>query len=162
MATAVERVIPVNREDPVRMVDVTDKVQSYREAEARGRIVLQADTVTAMREGRTKKGDVLTVAEIAGLQAAKRTAELIPLCHQIPLTSVQLAFEFGDKYVEARCTVRARYTTGVEMEALTGVTVALLSIWDMVKYLEKDENGQYPTARLEDIRVVRKEKVRVE
>jgi len=145
--------------DPVRMVDVTEKQEVLRVAEAKGCIVLQSSTVQAIRTGQTKKGDVLTIAEIAGIQAAKRTAEIIPLCHQIPLTSVQLAFEFGEDHVEATCTVRARYATGVEMEALLGVTVALLNIWDMVKYLEKDERGQYPNARLEDIRVIRKEKI---
>ena len=148
----------MSEKDPVSMVDVSSKEVVGRTAEAVGTIVLQPSTVEAVREQRTKKGDVLTVSEIAGIQAAKRTAELIPLCHQIPLSSIQISFIFGEDRITTRCTVRAQYTTGVEMEALVGVTTALLSIWDMVKYLEKDDDGQYPIARLEDIRVTRKEK----
>lgn len=148
----------MSEHDPITMVDVAGKKTTARTAEAIGEIVLLPTTINAI-EGRTiKKGDVFAVAEIAGIQAAKRTAEIIPLCHQIPLSSVQLSFETMTDRVRARCEARALYTTGVEMEALVGVTTALLSIWDMVKYLEKDEEGQYPNARLENIRVIRKEK----
>ncbi|MHA1740532.1 MAG: cyclic pyranopterin monophosphate synthase MoaC [Candidatus Thorarchaeota archaeon] len=148
----------MNESDPVRMVDISEKTVSFRTAVAEGEIVLQPSTVEAIRTQSTKKGDVLTVSEIAGIQAAKKTDEIIPLCHQIPLTSVNISFAFTEDRIHGTCTVKTTYSTGVEMEALVGVTTALLSIWDMVKYLEKDEGGQYPVARLENIRVVLKEK----
>ncbi len=120
--------------------------------------MLKKETIEAIREGKVKKGDPLAVAEIACIQAVKRTPDLIPMCHQIPLSSVDAAFTLGDDYVEVRCRVSATYKTGVEMEALTGVSVALLNIWDMVKYMEKDEAGQYPTTVITDIRVIEKRK----
>ena len=146
------------RTDPIRMIDVSDKDVVHREAEAVGRIKLKKETIVAIREGKIKKGDPLTVAEIASIQAVKRTPDLIPLCHPIPITSVSTDYEIGEDEIEARCRVVADYKTGVEMEALTGVTVALLNIWDMVKYLEKDEDGQYPTAVITGIRVTEKRK----
>lgn len=146
-------------EDPVRMVDTSEKPVSYRVAKAVGDIVLQAETISAVKHKETKKGDVLTISEIAGISAAKKTANLIPLCHQIPLSSIQISYKFKEDRIRAFCDVKASYTTGVEMEALVGVTTSLLNIWDMVKYLEKDSDGQYPDARLEGIRVVEKRKV---
>ena len=101
---------------------------------------------------------VVDVAEVASIQAVKKTPDLIPLCHPIPITSVSTEYEVGEEEIEARCRVVADYKTGVEMEALTGVTIALLNIWDMVKYLEKDEAGQYPETCINDIRVVLKQK----
>ena len=151
----------VNRamsEDPIKMVDVSSKPVSFRKAESVGDVVLDSSTIEKIRAGTIKKGNVLVVSEIAGIQAAKKTAEIIPLCHQIPLSSVQIAFDFLEDRIRATCEVTANYTTGVEMEALVGVTTTLLSIWDMVKYLEKDSEGQYPVARLEGIRVTRKVK----
>ena len=145
-------------EDPIKMVDVGSKPVSYRKAEAIGEIILDASTVDQIRAGTTKKGNVLVVSEIAGIQAAKKTADIIPLCHQIPLSSVRIVFDFLENKIHAKCEVTTNYTTGVEMEALVGVTTALLSIWDMVKYLEKDSEGQYPVARLEGIRVTKKVK----
>jgi len=144
--------------DPIRMIDVSDKEVVHREAEAVGRIKLKKSTVNAIKEGKIKKGDPLTVAEVASIQAVKKTPDLIPLCHPIPITSVSTEYEIGEDVIEARCRVVADYKTGVEMEALTGVTVALLNIWDMVKYLEKDEAGQYPTAVITGIRVTEKRK----
>lgn len=146
------------KKEPVRMVDISSKPTSVRIAEAVGEIVLQPATVEMVRLGTTKKGDVLSVSETAGIIAAKKTGELIPLCHQIPLSSVGIIFEFRPDRIQAVCRVTATYATGVEMEALIGVTTALLSIWDMVKYLEKDSEGQYPIARLEGIRVTLKQK----
>ncbi len=146
------------KKEPVRMVDISGKPASVRIAEAVGEIVLQPTTVKAIRLGTTKKGDVISVSETAGIMAAKKTDELIPLCHQIPLSSVGIVFEFRPDRIIAVCRVTATYATGVEMEALIGVTTALLSIWDMVKYLEKDSEGQYPTARLEGICVTFKHK----
>jgi cyclic pyranopterin phosphate synthase len=145
-------------EDTVHMVDISNKPVVKRVAEAVGELVLRSSTIDAIKSKSTKKGDVLAISEIAGIQAAKRTWDLIPLCHQIPLTSVNISFEIGTDRVQARCNVNASYSTGVEMEALVGVSVALLSVWDMVKYLEKDENGQYPIASIEEIRVTKKTK----
>ena len=144
--------------NPLDMVDVSEKRVVHRTAEAAGRILLRRETLEAIRRGAIKKGDPLPVAEVAGILAAKRVSELIPLCHPIPLTKVDVSFRIGEDHVEARCRVVADYKTGVEMEALTGVTVALLTLWDMVKYLEKDEEGQYPTTRITEVRVVEKRK----
>ncbi|MFW9788909.1 MAG: cyclic pyranopterin monophosphate synthase MoaC [Candidatus Thorarchaeota archaeon] len=148
----------VDREQSIKMVDVSGKKMVKRYAEAVGDIILQSETSKKIRAGTTKKGNVLAVAETAGILAAKKTSEIIPLCHQIPLTSVEVKFEFNDTGIHAICGVSAIYVTGVEMEALVGVTTALLSIWDMVKYLEKDSEGQYPHARLGNIRVTTKRK----
>ena len=140
------------------MVDIADKESVPRTAEAVGRIALKKETIKAIRTGTVKKGDPLAVAEIACIQAVKRTPGLIPMCHQIPLSSIDASFTLGEDYIEVRCRVSAIYKTGVEMEALTGVSVALLNIWDMVKYMEKDEAGQYPSTKITDIRIVEKRK----
>ena len=108
--------------------------------------------------GVRKKGDPLVVAEIAAMNAAKQTHLLIPHCHQIALDTVNVMFDVSKDSVLARCRVRAQARTGVEMEALVGVAVALNTLWDMVKYLEKNDAGQYPITRITDIRVIRKEK----
>jgi len=148
----------VSRVDPLRMVDISGKEVVHRTAEAVGRIRLRKETIDAVRAGRVEKGDPLAAAEIACVLAAKRTPDLIPLCHPVPVTSVDAEFTLGDVSIEARCRVSADYRTGVEMEALTGVTAALLTIWDMVKYMEKDEAGQYPTTAITDVRVTEKRK----
>ncbi len=140
------------------MVDVSEKPVVKRQAEAAGKILLSPDTIQKTREGRIKKGDVLLVAEVAAMNAAKQTHLLIPHCHQIALDMVNVSFEVSKESIEARCLVRTHARTGVEMEALIGVSMALNTIWDMVKYLEKDETGQYPSTRIADIRVVSKEK----
>jgi cyclic pyranopterin phosphate synthase len=140
------------------MVDITSKDVVPRTAEAVGRIILKKDTIDAIKSGKVKKGDPLAVAEIACILAVKKTPELIPMCHNIPIGSVDADFTLGDDWVEARCRVTAIYKTGVEMEALTGVSVSLLTIWDMVKYLEKNEEGQYPSAKITDIIVREKRK----
>ena len=144
----------------MRMVDVSGKEVVHRVATATGRILLRRETVDAVREGRIRKGDPLTVAEVASIQAVKKTPDLIPLCHNVPIGSVDTSFTLGEAHIEARCMVTAIYRTGVEMEALTGVAVALLNIWDMVKYLEKDADGQYPDASITDVKVTEKRKVR--
>ena len=146
------------RFDPHHMVDISDKEVVHREAEAVGKIWLNKETIETIMEGGVNKGDPLSAAEIACIQAVKKTPELLPFCHPIPVTSVNAEFKLGEDYVEARCRVAADYKTGVEMEALTGVTAALLNIWDMVKYLEKDEVGQYPSTQITDIKVVEKKK----
>jgi cyclic pyranopterin phosphate synthase len=140
------------------MVDVSGKAVISREAEAAGVIVLSPETIERIRRGEIKKGDPLLVAEVAGMNAAKQTHLLIPHCHQIPLDAVRVSFELFERHIEVRGHVRAHAKTGVEMEALVAVSLALCTIWDMVKYLEKDTGGQYPTTRIQDIRVVRKVK----
>jgi len=141
-----------------RIVDVGAKQAVPREAEARGKLLLQERTLRAIREGKLEKGDALAAAQVAGLLAVKRTPDLLPLCHPIPLSGATCDLAVGDDGVEARVVARATHTTGVEMDALTGCAVALLTVWDMVKSLEKDAHGQYPATRLTDLRVVRKEK----
>ncbi len=158
MSTGLVRNRMAERENQVKMVDVSGKELVQRYAEATGEIILQTETINKIETGSIKKGNVLAVSETAGILAAKRTSEIIPLCHQIPLTSVEVLFKLDKTRIHATCRVSAKYMTGVEMEALVGVTTALLSIWDMVKYLEKDADGQYPNARLENIKVTEKRK----
>ncbi|MFP4036934.1 MAG: cyclic pyranopterin monophosphate synthase MoaC [Desulfobacteraceae bacterium] len=140
------------------MIDVGDKPVVLREAEAVGRAVLSTESIQAIKQGKVKKGDPLMVAEIAGLNAAKQTSVWIPHCHQISLDTVGLSFSVTEDAVEVRCRVKARARTGVEMEALVGVSAALCTIWDMVKYLEKDSKGQYPNTSISQIKVVMKVK----
>ena len=138
------------------MIDITGKKVVLREAVASGRIVLSPETVKLVKAKRIKKGDPLLVAEVAAMKAAKETYLLIPHCHQIPLNTVELSFSLEDDSIEASCLVKAEAMTGVEMEALVGVSMALATIWDMVKYLEKDKDGQYPSTSITDIRVIKK------
>jgi len=146
------------RSNPIKMIDVSGKDIVHREAEASGRINLKAETIKKIRSGEIKKGNPLPVAEVACILAVKKTPDILPLCHPIPITSVDAEFQVADDHIEARCRVTADYKTGVEMEALTGVTVALLTIWDMVKYLEKDPDGQYPSTVITDVKVTEKKK----
>ena len=120
-----------------RMVDVSAKAATARAATAEGRIVMQPATLAAIRDGLVKKGDVLAVARIAGIMAAKRTADLIPLCHPLPLSGVDVALDLEATGVRVTATARTTHTTGVEMEALTAVSVALLTIYDMAKALDR-------------------------
>lgn len=120
------------------MVDITEKEATHRTAEAEARIVMKPETLDLMMSGNLPKGEVFSTARIAGVQACKRTSELIPLCHPLPLTNVEISFTRLDSsclQVRASCHVRAQ--TGVEMEALTAVSVASLTIYDMVKAIEK-------------------------
>mgnify|MGYP004668011097 FL=1 len=121
------------------MVDVSEKPVTAREATAHGVITMNAEAFAAVREGTAQKGDVLGVARIAGIMAAKRTSELIPLCHPLPLSKVAVEFALDEarQAVEAFCTVKTTGVTGVEMEALTGVSTALLTIYDMCKAVDK-------------------------
>ena len=127
----------VDAEGRARMVDVGEKPSQKRTAIASGFIVLQPETVAQVRANENKKGDVLTVAEIAGIQAAKRTSDLIPLCHPLQLTKVKVHAELLDDGVKVTSTVRCIGQTGVEMEALTATSVALLTIYDMCKAVDK-------------------------
>jgi cyclic pyranopterin phosphate synthase len=141
------------------MVDVGGKPEVLREAVAEGFLRLRAESVERIRKGTVEKGDVFAVARVAGVLAAKRTSELVPLCHPLRLTDVDVRLEVVEKErVRGEATVRAVERTGVEMEALVAVSVALLTVWDMVKPYEKDKTGQYPMTRLEGVRVLRKVK----
>ena len=123
----------------VQMVDIGDKNVTHRIAVARGRITMLADTLSQIKAGNHKKGDVLTISRVAAIMAAKKTAELIPLCHPIALTKINVEFEFDDVHNAVICLVTAhtRERTGIEMEALTAVNMALLTIYDMCKGVDR-------------------------
>jgi len=133
------------------MVDVGDKPDTERLAVAKGEVLMRHETLALIREGALKKGDLLTVAQLAGILAAKRTAELIPLCHPIPLTQITVDLELADELpgVRIAATVRTMGKTGAEMEALTAVSVAALTVYDMAKAVEK-------TMRIGNIRLIEK------
>jgi cyclic pyranopterin phosphate synthase len=128
-----------NQVGEAHMVDIADKASSARRAVAAGRIVMQAQTLELIQQGKHKKGDVLGVARIAGIMATKRTADLVPMCHPLALTHVSVEFETDVDGGAIECTVTAETTgkTGVEMEALTGVQVTLLTIYDMCKAVDR-------------------------
>ncbi len=142
----------------VKMVDVGDKEIVKRTAIAKGKINLQSSTISLIINEKIKKGNVLTTAQIAAIGAIKSTHHLIPLCHPLKITGVDVDFDVQDNFIETEVSVRCDGKTGVEMEALTGASVALLTIWDMVKSVEKDENGQYPLTSISDIIVSEKRK----
>ena len=139
-----------NDQQRARMVDVTEKPVTFRQASAEGFISMNAETLSLVREGRIKKGDVLAVAQVAGILAAKRAHELIPMCHPIALTGVDLRFEMRDAGIEISAQTRCKGETGVEMEALTAVSAAALTIYDMCKAVQRD-------MRIGDIHLSRKE-----
>jgi cyclic pyranopterin phosphate synthase len=133
------------------MVDVGYKPDQLRIAVAKGFIALNPETVSLVRENQVKKGDVLTVAQIAGIQAGKKTSELIPLCHPLPVTSIDVLTKLEENGVEVTAEARCTGKTGVEMEALTAVSVALLTIYDMCKAVDK-------TMKILEIRLLEKKK----
>ena len=141
----------LDSEGNARMVDVGHKPDTERVAVAKGEVRMKPETLTLIRAGAMKKGDVLTVAQLAGVMAAKKTSELIPLCHPLPLTHIGVELALNDQLpgVEITATVRTTYKTGVEMEALTAVSVAALTVYDMAKAAEK-------TMRITNVRVVEK------
>ena len=140
------------------MVDITPKPEVYREATAKGRIKLKPETISLIKKGKIEKGDPLNVAKVAGILAAKNTSMLVPLCHPLPLTNVNIDLIVKNSAVEVEATVKTKAQTGVEMEALVATSVALLTVWDMTKQYEKDAKGQYPGTAIQDIHVVRKVK----
>jgi cyclic pyranopterin phosphate synthase len=142
----------------VRMADISSKNPVAREAIATGTIRLKPSTLDMIRDGRIEKGDVIAVAKVAAVQAVKRTPEIIPLCHPIPVEHVGTDFKLEEGCVRVTVRVKALAKTGVEMEALAGVSAALLTIWDMTKKYEKDERGQYPATLMAEIRVLEKKK----
>jgi cyclic pyranopterin monophosphate synthase len=143
------RLTHVDDRGQARMVDVSAKAVTVRRATARGRVLLSAEAVQALRGGTVPKGDALAVARIAGLQAAKRTPDLVPLAHPIAVHGVEVELSVADDGVDVAATVLTADRTGVEMEALTSVTVAALALIDMVKAVDK-------RARITDVRVVAK------
>lgn len=143
----------------VHMVEVGQKIDQKRLAIASGKIHLDESTIRMIQNEEIKKGNVLTTAQIAGIQAVKNTSSIIPLCHPLNLTGIEIDFEVKLTEIIVTCSVRTLGKTGVEMEALTGVSVSLLTIWDMVKAVEKDNDGQYPDTRISDIQVIKKEKI---
>ncbi len=140
----------------IRQVDVSEKKVVRREAIARGFIKLGPETIRRIRSGDVEKGDPLQVARLAGINAAKLTPLLLPLCHPLRLEHVEVSLDVVDEGVEAVVRVVAHEKTGVEMEALTAASIALLNIWDVVKKYEKDESGQYPSTEITSIKVVKK------
>lgn len=139
----------LDEDGAARMVDVSAKAETKREAIAEGRILIADEALEAIRAGAVKKGDVLAVARVAGIMAAKKTAELIPLCHPLPITGVTLDLTIEADGIRATATVGTTYGTGVEMEALTAVSVALLTIYDMAKALDRG-------MRIGDVRLLSK------
>jgi cyclic pyranopterin phosphate synthase len=141
----------IDKSGRARMVDISDKSDSERVAIAKGAVVMRPATLALIEAGSMKKGDVLATAQVAGVMAAKRTAELIPLCHPLPLNQVAIDFQFDQDLpgIEITATVKTFGKTGVEMEALTAVSVAALTVYDMAKSAEK-------TMRIENIRLVEK------
>lgn len=127
----------IGEDGAARMVDVSEKDVTAREATARGRIAMSAEAASAIAQGNVRKGDVLAAARIAGIMAAKKTSDLIPLCHPLPLTGVTLDLDIDETGVTATATVRTTHVTGVEMEALTAVSLALLTVYDMAKAIDK-------------------------
>ena len=140
------------------MIDITDKNIVSREAMATGTITLEKETIKLIKENMVKKGDTIETAKIAGTMAVKNTSSTIPYCHPVPVMSIDFKFEIKKSKITVTCRVKAIYSTGVEMEALNGVQVALLTIWDMVKYLEKDETGNYPHTSIGNVTVIYKRK----
>lgn len=146
------------QDNRARMVDISEKSDVTREAVASGKIFLKPDTLAAIRDGTVVKGNVLATARVAATLSVKNTPALIPMCHAIPISAISVDFEQHDDFIEAIVLVKSTGKTGVEMEALTGVSIALLTVWDMVKSAEKDSAGQYPVTRIQDIRVIKKNK----
>ncbi len=146
------------RDSHAEMVDITGKEDVNREAVARGKIFLRNETLRAIREGTVVKGNVLATARVAATLAIKDTPRIIPMCHTLPVGAISIDFSDDEECIEVTVRVKTTGKTGVEMEALTGVSVALLTVWDMVKSAEKDSLGQYPVTRISDIYVVEKKK----
>lgn len=139
----------VGADGRARMVDVGDKEETDRRAVAEGRLVCAAETRAAVAEGRAPKGAVIATAELAGVMAAKKTSDLIPLCHPLPITKIDVMIASDEAGFAVRAEVRTRGRTGVEMEALTAVSVACLTLFDMLKAIDR-------TMRIEDVRVTAK------
>ncbi len=144
-----DRLTHIDSDGRARMVDVGDKPETQRTAMAEGQVTALPETIALVREGKAKKGDVIAVAELAGIMAAKKTADLIPLCHPLPLSSVKVLIEVEDHGFKLTAKTKTTGQTGVEMEALTAVSVAALTLYDMLKAVDK-------AMRIEGIQLVEK------
>lgn len=144
-----DKLTHIDADGAARMVDVSAKAETKREAVAEGRILIGPQALDAIRAGSVKKGDVLAVARVAGIMAAKKTADLIPLCHPLPISGVTLDLAIEDDGIRATATVVTTYSTGIEMEALSAVTVALLTVYDMAKAMDRG-------MRIEGVRLLSK------
>ncbi len=140
------------------IIDVGSKPIVSREAVATGRIRLTPSSLDVIVNGRSPKGDVREASTVAAIQAVKETPRMLPHCHPIPIEGCTVDWKVESDYLRCTVSVRTHWTTGVEMESLCGVNAGLLCAWDMLKSIEKDENGQYPSAVIEDVRVLRKSK----
>lgn len=140
------------------MVDIGGKDHVNRVAKASGFIELDSDTVEKIEDDDVPKGDVISVSKTAGVMAIKNTTQIVPLTHPIPITGANVNINLQDDGVRVEVEVKSRGQTGVEMEALSGVNASLLTIWDMIKGFEKDEDGQYPDTKIRDISVDEKVK----
>lgn len=139
------------------MIDISAKESITRIAKASGKIFLKQETINRIKNKEVEKGDALTIATVSALNAVKKVPDLIPFCHPIPINNVSIEFSYeGENILKITCTVKSNAKTGVELEALTGASVALLNVWDVVKKHEKDENGQYPNTQITDIKVEEK------
>jgi len=138
------------------MIDISEKDTILRIATASGKIKLKRETIERIKTMKVEKGDALTIARVSAINAVKKVPDLIPFCHPIPITNVNVDFEIEDETIKVTCRVKSIAKTGVEMEALTGVNIALLNLWDVVKMYEKDEKGQYPSTQIYDIQVEKK------
>ena len=127
-----------NEEGRAKMVDISEKSTTVRQATAMARVRMQESTLELIRQGGMKKGDVLAVAQVAGIMAAKQTAQMIPMCHPLALSGVDISFRFEEEALVLRATVRCTGQTGVEMEALHAASVAALTVYDMCKAVQKD------------------------
>ena len=145
----VRRLTHIGADGRAQMVDVSSKPPSIRTAVAIGKIQLRGETLDLISKDQIAKGNVFATARIAGIQAAKQTAQLIPLCHTLPLGEIKIDIVTSDDFAEVKCTARTIAQTGVEMEALTGVAVTLLTIYDMCKAVDK-------SMQLSDIRLLKK------
>lgn len=147
------------KDGKLAMVDISEKDDQLRRATASGNIRLKSSTIDAIKDGNVEKGNVLESARLAAVMAVKNTPGMIPLCHQIPITGIDVDFKIDEDIIEVIVTVKSVGRTGVEMDALCGASVALLTIWDMVKSAEKDASGNYPATRISEIKVVEKVKI---
>ena len=138
------------------MVDISEKPVIRREATAEGTIFLKESTIDLIERGKIEKGDPLQIATVGGIQAVKSTPNSLMMCHPVPVESTKVKFVRGKNSFTVSVTVVAFSKTGVEMDALNGVTAALLNIWDVVKKYEKDSGGQYPSTKIEGIRIIAK------
>jgi cyclic pyranopterin phosphate synthase len=141
-----------------KQVDVSQKPVSFRQATATGFIRLKRETIERVRQSEVEKGDPLSLARLTGVMAAKQTPSIVALCHPLRLDSAEVESRLKGNGIEVTATVSAHERTGVEMEALTAVTVALLNVWDVLKQYEKDEDGQYPLTMIQEVKITKKVK----